>query len=324
MIQEYLALSYKNAKTRKLRSLLTMIGIFAGIAAVVSLIALSNGMQTAISDIFVGLGTDKIIVRASGGGFGPPGTGIAVYLTEDDEKIINKIDGVKQSFARLIRTVKVSNGEQERFVYGVTVPDESENIKLVVEANDYQIKTGQFLDSKSDLEVVLGNNLAKTLFEEEILKGDKITIQDKKFKVIGILKKSGSPQKDDSLVIPEGYMREILNIKDDVDVIIAKVLSSEDVPIVSEKIKKELRRHRNLEEGKEDFTISTPGQLLDSLTNILMIIQGILVSIAAISLLVGGIGIMNTMYTSVIERTKEIGILSQLGLLKIRYYLYFY
>ena len=73
MIREYLALSYKNAKTRKLRSLLTMIGIFVGIAAVVSLISLSSGMQTAISEIFVGLGTDKIIIRASGGGFGPPG-----------------------------------------------------------------------------------------------------------------------------------------------------------------------------------------------------------------------------------------------------------
>ena len=107
MIKDYFRLGYRNVKQRKLRSWLTMIGIFIGIAAVVALISLSQGLQDAVAQQFVQLGTDKLIVQAAGGGFGPPGAGVSEPLTEADEKAISKTKGVDLAIGRLIRTVKL-------------------------------------------------------------------------------------------------------------------------------------------------------------------------------------------------------------------------
>ncbi len=95
--------------------------------------------------------------------------------------------------------------------------------------------------------------------------------------------------------------------------IIAKVSSGTDIEEVAKDVKKELRKDRNLEEGKEDFIVKSPTQLLESFNTILIVLQVMLIGIASISLLVGGIGIMNTMYTSVLERTQEIGIMKSIG-----------
>ena len=107
MIKDYFRLAYLSARKRKIRSWLTMVGIFIGIAAVVALVSLSQGLKVAISEQFSNLGTDKILVTASGGGFGPPGTAVSVYLTEDDQKIIQKVKGVDLVVGRLIRIVQL-------------------------------------------------------------------------------------------------------------------------------------------------------------------------------------------------------------------------
>ena len=313
MIKDYFKLAYKSAKQRKMRSWLTMIGIFIGIAAVVALVSLSQGLQTAIGEQFVSLGSDKIIVQGISSGFGPPGTGVEVPLTKDDEEVIGKVKGVDNVVGRLVRSVKVEFNEQVEYSYAASMPKDSEDIALAIEANNYKIGQGRLLKKGDKYKVMIGHNFAEDFFDKSLLLRDKVLIEDVDFKVVGILKKSGNPQQDETLVIPEAAFREILGVEETFDIIPAKIGAGEDVGLITERVKKELRKHRDVEEGKEDFTIETPESLLATLTTILLIVQGVLVGIAAISLVVGGIGIMNTMYTAVLERTKEIGIMKAIG-----------
>lgn len=313
MLKDYFKLAYHSARKRKMRSWLTMIGIFIGIAAVVSLISLSQGMRTAIEQQFMNLGTDKLIVQAAGSSFGPPGTAVSVPLTDKDLDSIEKVKGVDTAVGRLLRITKLEFREEIKYTYVVSLPADSKRRELVIESNNYKIEQGKILEADSKYQVMVGPDFAKNFFKEELRLRNKVKVQGQTFEISGILKKSGNPQSDSTLVLPEKTLREILSVPNDYDMIAVKIQNGASLEQVAENIKKELRKTRNVEKGKEDFNVQTPEALLAMLTNILLIIQSVLVGIAAISLLVGGIGIMNTMYTAVLERTKEIGIMKAVG-----------
>ena len=314
MIKDYFIFSVKNLRNRKLRSWLTMIGIIIGITAVVSLISMGQGLKTAISLQFGDLGTDKLAVQASGG-FGPPGTGVVNPLTKGNLEKAGKVSGVKIAAGRLIKPGKIEHDSHASFSYVASMPDR-EARRLIQEAQNLKAESGRLLKDGDKGKVMLGSNLGKkdAGLGKQIVVGSKIIIGGKEFEVVGILKKLGSFILDNVVFMNEDDLREALDVpKNDYDIIVIQVQQNADISAVQKRVEKGMRSERGVKEGEEDFSVQTPQALLGQVTSTLFAVQLFVYIIAGISIIVGGIGIMNTMFTSVLERTKEIGIMKSIG-----------
>ncbi len=314
MFLDYFSLALGNLKHRGARSWLTMLGIFIGIAAVVSLISLGQGLERAITGQFATLSTDTLIVTNAETGFGPPGSTAIKKLTEHDLEVIERVQGVKMTIPRLLRVVKVEYNKIARFDYITSMPKDEEKINFIYNTFNLEPESGKLLTSENKGKVLLGNDFTNSnFFEKKIRVGSTLNIQGKDFEVIGILKKTSSFQFNSIIFMLEEDMEDILNIEDEIDLIVVRVENADRAEEVSENIKRVLRRDRNLKLGEEDFSVQTPISAIQSVRTILNIINLIVSGIAALSLMIGGIGIANTMFTSVLERTREIGIMKSVG-----------
>jgi putative ABC transport system permease protein len=315
MILDYFKLGFKNIKRRRMRSWLTMLGIFIGIAAVVALISIGQGLQVAVTQQFAQLGKDKIFIQPGAVAMGAPGTSSGTSkLTDHDIKIIQGVSGVNKVGGAILKIDQVKNGDALTYQYITGFSFDTQ--ELIDEAQNYKIATGRNLKPGDKYKAVIGVGLANLKdFKRPLKVGDKIKVGKNQTEVIivGILEKIGNPYDDGTVLLPLETAQEILGIKDQYDTITIQIKEGEDVNKVAEEIKTRLRKDRGLKEGEEDFRVQTSEQLLDSFNSIFGIIQAVFIGIAAISLVVGGIGIMNTMYTAVLERTREIGIMKAVG-----------
>ncbi len=311
MITDYFFFAVRSIRTRRMRSWLTILGIFIGIAAVVSLISIGQGMQLAVTKQFEMLGSDLLIIMPGGGGMmGGFGTLSAEKFTDHDLKLIQGVRGVKYASAMIYKTAKITYNGQTKYgsVIGIPLGPESDWImeRMKIE--------GKWLREGDRYKTIVGYNVAyEKYFKTNVKLGDKIQIEDEPFNIAGVIQRIGNRMDDTQIYIPIDTARTVLNQPDDIDMIYVKIQEGFNASSVANKISDEMRHDRGLKIGEEDFSVQSSEQLMQSISSILGIIQTLLVGIAAISLLVGGVGIMNTMYTSVLERTRQIGIMKAIG-----------
>ncbi|MBD3389062.1 MAG: FtsX-like permease family protein [Candidatus Altiarchaeales archaeon] len=317
MIAEYVGFALHSLSSRGLRSWLTMLGIFVGIAAVVALISLGQGLQNYINEEFEKVGANRIIITPGGGGGGVIAMGssdlTSAKLRDSDLDTVLDVRGVESGAGLARKTLDVVFKDEAKSVYvfgGDYGKDSLEYLKTV----DYMVvEEGRYLSSSDKYKALVGKPLALEGFEHEIKRGDKITIKDIDFEVVGFTKKAGNPPHDNKVVVPVDTLRDLYDMEDELAMISVRVMDGFNVSEVADNVERKLRRSHGLKEGDEDFTVQTSQQLLESFNAILGIVQAFLAGIAAISLVVGGLGIMTTMYTSVLERTRQIGIMKAVG-----------
>ena len=312
MISDYLKLAIKNLRQRKLRSWLTMLGIFISIATIFTLISLSLGLQGAVKEQFRILGADKFFVQPSTGFLGHPGSVGGVILTEKDVEILSKVRGVKDYSYYVIANAKIQDGKEIKYVMIAGLP--LNHVSVYEEISTFKAEQGRLLKEGDREEIVIGNLFSTgEIFDKKINAGDKIKINGKDFKVKGILETLGNPQDDSLILMGLEDFRELFDIPERIDFVMIQINEGENILDVANNAEEKLRKFRGETEKTQKFSILTPEDLLSSFQDILLIITAFLASIAMISLIVGGVGIANTMYTSVVERTKEIGTMKAVG-----------
>ncbi len=310
MITDYFKLAIKNLRKRKLRSWLTIIGIIISIATIFVLISLSLGLDVAIKEQFRLLGTDKIFIMPKGQA-GGPGTSTVVSFTIKDADVIEKVQGIKKVTFWTAANAKIERDKNLKFIPIVGIDLDTSD--LYIETGAYEATEGRLLKRGDSKNIMIGSRYKEDFLGKTIKVGDIILINNEPFKVKGILKPIGNPSDDALIYMPLEDFRPLFNIPNRIDTLIAQIEPGRDIKQISNSIEKKLITSRGLTKDNTDFVILTPEELLSSFNTILGIVTAFLAGIAAISLLVGATNIANTMYTSVLERRKEIGVMKAIG-----------
>lgn len=323
-ITELFRLAFDALGKNRVRTVLSVVGIVIGISTLVIVLGISSAAEGFIRDQLASFGSDTVFVEvkvpnadaaASGAA---RGIGVQVKTLKAEDVIgVRKIPYVKDSYGAAISQEKVVYQEnfKKTFIYGV--------MPSFVKIDATKVALGRFFSQAEEDSLakvaVLGPDMKETLFGNQDALGKYIRIRNTTFKVIGVTEKRGAAffqNYDDFVYLPLKTQQKFLLGYDHLPYFVLQVSDPSRMDIVADDVTRFLRRQHNIQGNdpkKDDFTVETSGDSLQAISVVFDAVSLLFGAIASISLLVGGVGIMNIMYVSVTERVREIGLRKAVG-----------
>src|SRR3989339_693822 len=314
MLLEIIKMALESLYANKTRTILSMLGIIIGVSTVIAVFAIGQGAQKAVNDQFQGLSANSIIIMSMRG----RGTTASSKLkTEDAQIIIDNTEHVSGATAVIQGNKNIAYGSESNSLAVVGI-DEKYFKTSSMELDQGRLFTEDDIKNEEKY-VVLGSGAIESLFpDEQIFLGETIKVDGKKMEIIGSIKETGrsmGPTKtDDSIFIPNSTAQKSILGSDGQIMIYALADNVDNIEIATQELTSALREEHKLKSTQEDdFRIMDAGSMISAAQDTASLMSLLLTSIAAITLLVSGIGIMNVMFVTVAERTKEIGIAKAIG-----------
>lgn len=307
--EETITYSLRNLKKRKSRSFLTILSIFVGITSIFIFVSFGLGLYNYVNNFTTSTSADKIMVTPKGNS--APGMDNTFAITDEDVRAVEKTTGIKEATASYASVAQVSQGNRNKYVFIQSYDPEK---PLMLEIGSMKVSSGRLLQDGDEEKVVLGHNyqFPDKIFPNPYELGDTVEIQGVKHRIVGFFNEMGNPQDDSNIYVTNDYFLDLYPNTTGYSFLVARADVNE-IDTVIERVEKSLRNSRDLDEGKEDFTVDSFEDLIAQFTSALNIIVGFILLIALISIVVSCVNTANTMITSVLERTKEIGTMKAVG-----------